>query len=158
VAAELAQLVQRYELDFSQLRVEITESAYVEDHDLIIRTTARLRELGFQVEMDDFGSGYSSLNMLKQVTVDRIKLDLLFLASEGDPERGSIIVSHVIQMVESLGMELIAEGVETEEQARFLLSQGCSHMQGYYFHKPMPVQEFERVADESAADEGVARG
>ena len=158
VAAELARLVQRYELDFSQLRVEITESAYVEDHDLIIRTTARLRELGFQVEMDDFGSGYSSLNMLKQVTVDRIKLDLLFLASEGDPERGRIIVSHVIQMVESLGMELIAEGVETEEQARFLLSQGCSHMQGYYFHKPMPVQEFERVADESAADEGVARG
>ena len=138
-------LVRTYGLSPNQLRIEITETAYVEDPALLIRTTLRLRELGFQVEMDDFGSGYSSLHMLKEVPVDRIKLDLLFLSSKGDPERGRVIVSHMIQMVNDLGMHLIAEGVENEDQARFLQSRGCSFMQGFYFYKPMPVREFEEL-------------
>lgn len=140
-------LIQTYGLEAGQLRVEITETAYAENPDLLISTTVRLRELGFQVEMDDFGSGYSSLHMLKEVPVDRIKLDLNFLTGKGDPEKGRVIVSHIIQMVHSLGMHLIAEGVENVDQARFLLGRGCAEMQGYYFCKPVSVQEFEKMSE-----------
>ena len=139
------ELTRRYGLTPDQIRVEITESAYVENPEVLIRTTEKLREYGFQVEMDDFGSGYSSLHMLKEVPVDRIKMDLHFLTDSGDPEKGSVIVSHMIRMVRELGMHLIAEGVETAEQAQFLHSCGCSEMQGYYFYKPMPVEEFEKL-------------
>jgi EAL domain-containing protein (putative c-di-GMP-specific phosphodiesterase class I) len=138
-------LIQSYGLDVDQLRIEITESAYVEDPALLIFTTIKLREFGFQVEMDDFGSGYSSLHMLKEVPVDRIKLDLHFLSGTGDPEKGRIIISHMIKMVESLGMNLITEGVENAAQADFLRSRGCTQMQGFYFYKPMPVEEFEEL-------------
>ncbi len=128
-----------------QLHLEITETAYVENPELLISMTQRFRDYGFQVEMDDFGSGYSSLNMLKEVQVDRIKLDLHFLTETGDPEKGRIIVQHIIQMAHSLGMELIAEGVEREEQAQFLHDLGCTEMQGYFYYKPMPSDEFERL-------------
>ncbi|MBR2522390.1 MAG: GGDEF domain-containing protein [Coriobacteriales bacterium] len=138
-------LIKKYDLTADQLRIEVTETAYVEDPALLIETTVKLQELGFKVEMDDFGSGYSSLHMLKEVPVDRIKLDMHFLTETGDPEKGRIIVSHMIQLVEDLGMSLIAEGVETEEQARFLQGQGCSEMQGFYFYKPMPVEDFESL-------------
>lgn len=138
-------LVESYGLTPDQLRIEITETAYVEDSALLIGTTVKLRELGFTVEMDDFGSGYSSLHMLKEVPVDRIKMDLHFLTGTGDVEKGRVIVSQVIQMVELLGMDLIAEGVEFVEQARFLQSQGCPEMQGFYFYKPMSVEELETI-------------
>ena len=95
--------------------------------------------------MDDFGSGYSSLNMLKEVPVDRIKLDLHFLTRSGDMEKSRIIVSEMIRLVGLLGMEMIAEGVETKGQADFLREHGCSEMQGYYFFKPMPVESFEKL-------------
>ncbi|MBR1485892.1 MAG: EAL domain-containing protein, partial [Synergistaceae bacterium] len=138
-------LIKTYGLSPDQLRIEITESAYVEKPDILISTTERLRNLGFQVEMDDFGSGYSSLHMLKEVQVDRIKLDLHFLTKSGSSEKGRIIISYMIQMVRSLGMNLISEGVETDEQVRFLQSQGSSEMQGFYFYKPMPAEEFEKA-------------
>ena len=137
-------LIERYGLSPDQLRIEITETAYVENSGILIRTTEKLRELGFQVEMDDFGSGYSSLHMLKEVPVDRIKLDLHFLTEAGDAEKCRTIVSCMVNMVHLLGMDIIAEGVETVEQAQFLRNQGCSEMQGYYFYRPMPVQEFEK--------------
>lgn len=95
--------------------------------------------------MDDFGSGYSSLNMLKEVQVDRIKFDLRFLTETGDAEKGQIIIRHMIQMAQSLGINLIAEGVEKEEQARFLHELGCSEMQGFYFYRPMPLEEYEKL-------------
>jgi EAL domain-containing protein (putative c-di-GMP-specific phosphodiesterase class I) len=98
--------------------------------------------------MDDFGSGYSSLHMLKDVPVDRIKLDLHFLTSSGDQKKSRTIVSCMIQMVNMLEMKMIVEGVETVEQAHFLHDQGCSEMQGYYFYKPMPVEEFEKLSEE----------
>lgn len=145
IAGHFYQLIQTYGLTPDQIRIEITESAYVDNPELLIRTTVKLREFGFQVEMDDFGSGNSSLHMLKEVPVDRIKLDLHFLSGAGDPERGRIIVSQVVQMVHLLGMNLIAEGVENASQANFLQSRGCSEMQGFYFYKPMSVQEFERI-------------
>ena len=95
--------------------------------------------------MDDFGSGYSSLHMLKEVPVDRIKLDLHFLTSAGDQEKSRTIGGCMIRMGELLEMKMIAEGVETVEQAEFLHDRGCSEMQGYYFYKPMPVEEFEKL-------------
>ena len=139
------QLVQRYDLKPEQLRLEITETAYAENSELLIRTTRKLQEYGFQVEMDDFGSGYSSLHMLKEVSVDRIKLDLRFLTKEGDQEKGRVIIGYMIRMINSLGIKIIAEGVETKEQAEFLKKEGCSEMQGYYFFRPMPVNEFETL-------------
>lgn len=151
IPGHFSQLIRTYGLGADQLRIEITETAYVEDPALLISTTVKLRELGFQVEMDDFGSGYSSLHMLKEVPVDRIKLDLLFLSSTGDPERGRVIVSHMIRMVRALGMDLIAEGVENADQAHFLQSRGCSEMQGFFFHKPMPVQDFEQLDENTGA-------
>ena len=145
IAAHFQQLIQKYELTPDQLHIEITETAYAENADFLINTTKNLRALGFYVEMDDFGSGYSSLHMLKEVPVDRIKMDLHFLTASGDPEKGRTIISSVIQMIHRLGMNMIAEGVETVEQASFLQSQGCSEMQGYLFYKPMPVSDFETI-------------
>ena len=138
-------LIRTYDLTPDQLGIEITETAFVENPSALIDTTMKLREFGFRVEMDDFGSGFSSLHMLKEVPVDRIKLDLHFLTDSGDPEKGRIIISHMIQMIHSLGMDLIAEGVETAFQADFLKSQGSAQMQGYYFYKTMTVQEFEKI-------------
>ena len=142
-------LIKKYGLTPDQLRIEITETAYVESTELLVRTTERLRELGFKVEMDDFGSGYSSLHMLKEVPVDRIKLDLHFLTASGDSGKCRTIVSCMINMVDLLGMEMIAEGVETIDQAKFLKSQGCSSMQGYYFYRPMPVGDFEKILSQN---------
>ena len=99
--------------------------------------------------MDDFGSGYSSLNMLKEVPVDRIKLDLNFLTSSGDSTKSHIILSCIIKMINLLGIKIIAEGVETIEQASFLEKQGCYEMQGYYFYKPMTVEEYEQLSKDN---------
>ena len=148
IPGQFHDLVQTYELTPDQIRVEITETAYADNPDVLINATQKLREYGFQVEMDDFGSGNSSLHMLKEVPVDRIKLDLHFLTESGDQEKGRIILSNMIRMVESLGMDLIAEGVETVEQADYLLSQGCTQMQGFYFYRPMPIEEFIKLFEE----------
>lgn len=148
IPGKFRRLIKTYGLTPDQLRIEITETAYVESPFLLIETTEKLRSYGFQVEMDDFGSGYSSLHMLKEVPVDRIKLDLHFLTASGSSTKCEIIVSCMIQMVHLLGMEMIAEGVETMEQVHFLRSKGCSEMQGYYFYKPMKVQEFEKLMKE----------
>lgn len=152
-------LIRKYDLTPDQLHIEITETAYVEKPKLLISTTDQLRSMGFRVEMDDFGSGYSSLHMLREVSVDRIKLDLHFLTASGDSKKSRTIVSCMVQMVHLLGMEIIAEGVETVEQADFLKDKGCSEMQGYYFYKPMPVHEFEEALDHNseAASAGRSR-
>lgn len=147
IPGQFRDLAKKYGLIPDQLRVEITETAYADHPEVLIGSTKRLREYGFQVEMDDFGSGNSSLHMLKEVPVDRIKLDLHFLTESGDQEKGRIILSNMIQMVDSLGMDLIAEGVETAEQADFLLSRGCPRMQGFYFYRPMPASEYEKACD-----------
>ncbi|WP_051545489.1 EAL domain-containing protein [Butyrivibrio sp. MC2021] len=135
-------LISKYDLTADQLCIEITETSYVEDPDLLISTTYKLRSYGFQVEMDDFGSGYSSLNMLKEVPVDRIKLDIRFLANIGNRRMGDIILKHIIMMVRDLGMEIIAEGVEEKEQAEYLKEIGCTEMQGFLFYKALPENEF----------------
>ncbi len=136
-------LLDKYNLTPDMLRLEITESAYIDEADKLIESVAKLREYGFVVEMDDFGSGYSSLNVLKDVPVDIVKLDLRFLTESENSIKGGNIISYIIRMIHSLDMRVLAEGVETEAQADFLKSMNCRMMQGYYFAKPMCKMDFE---------------
>ena len=138
-------LVGKYDLPTELLRIEITESAYMDNPSQMIETVSRLREAGFSVEMDDFGSGYSSLNTLKDVTVDMLKLDMKFIEGGKNAERGGSILSSVIRMSNRLNLAVLAEGVETKEQAEYLKSVGCIYMQGFYFARPMPVGDFEKI-------------
>lgn len=139
----LVELVMKYNLDPSYLRLEITETVYMENPNQLISLVDRLRENGFFVEMDDFGSGYSSLNMLKDVPVDLLKLDMKFIGKDFIDTRGGTILSSVIRMAHWIKIPVIAEGVETKVQADYLKSLGCLLMQGYYFAKPMPADAFE---------------
>ena len=143
IAEYFYNLIHKYDLTPDMLKIEITETVFTKDPQILIDTTRDLKAAGFIVEMDDFGSGYSSLNILKDVPVDVIKLDLLFLRKSDYPEKSRTIISHIIKMVKDLGMEMLAEGIETKEQAEFLSHYGCTKMQGYYLYKPMPIEDFE---------------
>lgn len=149
VAAYLKKLMDDYQLPTKLLKVEITESAYAESNDKIIRTVKQLRESDFLVMMDDFGSGYSSLNMLKSVSVDVLKIDMRFLEmNEKEEEKGIGILQSVINMARQMRMPIIVEGVETQKQESFLLKMGCRYTQGYYYYKPLPVEEFEKLLED----------
>ncbi len=137
-------LVEEYEIDTKNLKLEITESAIVMDFQRQLELINKLRERGFIVEMDDFGSGYSSLNMLKDLQVDVLKIDMAFLKKASDEERSRKILEMIIVLSKQLDMPVISEGVETAEQVRFLSEMGCEMFQGYYFAKPMPVIDFEK--------------
>lgn len=137
------QLITDYDLEEKQLELEVTESAYTEDSDQIFSQLEELQHRGVRILMDDFGSGYSSLNMLQEAPMDVLKLDMKFLLGNDDRGRGKIIIESIIKMAYGLGFEVIAEGVETEEQIDKLLQVGCQTGQGYFFSKPIPVKEFE---------------
>lgn len=138
------ELAEKYEINPRNLRLEITETAIMNDFKKQLVLIQRLQEYGFLVEMDDFGSGYSSLNMLKDMSVDTLKVDMGFLRETEHQERSRTILKMVISLSKQLGMEVITEGVETREQVDFLTEIGCDIFQGYYFAKPMPVPEFEK--------------
>ena len=154
VPACFGALLKKYDLPPSLIKVEITESAYVSDTAIVRETARRLREMGLLVLMDDFGSGYSSLNMLRSLNVDIIKLDAQFLRIQDQEERKGIsILESIINMTRNMHLPIIVEGVETQEQINFLSDLGCRYMQGYYFHRPMPVREFEEmIRDERNID------
>ena len=141
----LVDLREKYQLPSQYLELEITESAYTEDPEQIISITRQLREAGFVILMDDFGTGYSSLNMLKDIQIDVLKLDMGFLKSSDYSAKGGNILTAILKMAESLKMQTIAEGVETKEQVEFLKSIGCKYVQGFYYSKPLPVDEFEKL-------------
>ena len=139
-------MLAKYSLPARLIKIEITESAYVEDTAAVRETVRRLRELGFLVLMDDFGSGYSSLNMLRSLNVDILKLDAQFLhISKNESHKGISILESIVNMAKSMALPVIVEGVETAEQISFLSALGCRYMQGYYFYRPMPVDEFETL-------------
>lgn len=154
VPGYLQELIRKYNLPPRLLKVEITESAYAESSDRIIRTVKQLRDSDFLVMMDDFGSGYSSLNMLKSVSVDVLKIDMRFLdIDENEEEKGIGILESVVNMARQMRMPIVVEGVETQKQENFLLKMGCRYMQGYYYYKPMPIEDFEKlIADEKNLD------
>lgn len=147
-------LTEKYRLEPHLIEIEITESAYTEEYELINDTIEKLRASGFTVLMDDFGSGYSSLNMLKDVNVDVLKIDMKFLEmDEQSAEKGYGILEAIISMARFMGMKIIAEGVETKEQMDYLLNMGCTYGQGYYFYHPMPISVFEPLlADKNNLD------
>jgi len=140
----------KYNVPSKYIRIEITESSALGSSHFINKALATLHSYGFTVEMDDFGSGYSSLNILKDLDFDIIKLDMRFFEKEQAPTgRGGIILSSIVRMVNWLQLPLIVEGVEVAEQADFLRSIGCDHIQGYLYSKPLPEVEFERLLRES---------
>lgn len=150
VPAFFCEMIQKYDLEPKLIEIEITESTYTEDNAFINATIAQLRKAGFRVLMDDFGSGYSSLNMLKDVEVDVLKIDMRFLdINAKNATRGISILEAVINMASLLGIDTIIEGVETEEQKEFLLKMSCGYAQGYYFYRPLPQREFEEVISNS---------
>lgn len=136
-------LIKRYDISPENLRLEITETAMMSDFKSQLSLIERLREFGFKIEMDDFGSGYSSLNMLKDISVDTLKIDMGFLRQTENNERSRAILRAIIMLSKQLGIEVITEGVETLEQVEFLTEFGSDVFQGYYFARPMPVEEFE---------------
>ena len=141
-------LIKKYNLPKHLLELEITESAYIDNPEYIIEVTKALQREGFVILMDDFGSGYSSLNMLKNLPVDVLKIDLKFLDSVDSSGRGGNILNSVVRMAQWLDIPVIAEGVETRNQVDFLKSIGCNWVQGFYYSKPVPVHEYEdRVAE-----------
>lgn len=146
VAEHLKSLVDKYHLSPSLLKVEITESAYGEGTSTVKKLVDELRKNGFIVFMDDFGSGYSSLNMLHNLAVDAIKLDALFLnITDADYSKGIHILESVINMAKTIALPIIVEGVENQKQIDFLVDLGCRYVQGFYLHKPMPVSKFEKI-------------
>ena len=148
VAKKLTSLIEKYGLTADLIRVEVTESAYMDNPQQLIMEIDNLRNSGLLVEMDDFGSGYSSLNMLKDVPIQALKTDLKFLAGSGIEARKERILDSIISMAHQMEMLVIAEGVETKEQADYLLRLNCENMQGFYFSRPVPVEEFEKMVYE----------
>ena len=133
--------VKQMELPADLIELEITESAFFEDIDLFRTTLEKLRDFGFRILMDDFGTGYSSLMMLHSVPIDVIKLDKSFIDDYAD-EKGSSIIQCVLNLATMLDLPVVAEGVETEEQYFYLKDSGCDVIQGYYFSKPIPIEEY----------------
>lgn len=137
--------VMKHSLSPSQLHLEITESAYTEDPAQIIDTVKRLRALGFIIEMDDFGSGYSSLNMLNEMPIDILKLDMKFIQNETAKPSTRGILKFIIELARWMHLSVAAEGVETREQLGRLREIGCDYVQGFYFAKPMSCEEFTQL-------------
>ena len=140
-----------YGITSKDIYLEITESAYVRDSDQIVDRVKELRDHGFFIEMDDFGSGYSSLNMISELPIDALKLDMMFIRNAFDKVGDTRMISIVIDIADYLGVPVIAEGVETEEQYLALKKLGCTIIQGYYFSKPVPAEEFEKFLIEKGS-------
>lgn len=137
-------LVEKYEIPPALLNLEVTETAYIDNPASMREVMDQLQGYGFLIMMDDFGSGYSSLNLLKDISVDILKIDMQFLSASDVSGRAENILSSVIRMAKWLSIPIVAEGVETKLQAEFLRSLGCDNAQGYYFAKPMPVYDYEK--------------
>ena len=142
----ISSLVRKYDIPARLLRLEITESAFAKSTAKVISVVKSLVSGGFTIEIDDFGSGYSSLNTLKDVPAQIVKLDMRFLESGDNSKCGGSILESVVRMTKWLGMDVIAEGVEERAQADFLKSIGCTCLQGYFYARPMPVPEYEAIA------------
>ncbi|WP_294448671.1 EAL domain-containing protein [uncultured Ruminococcus sp.] len=144
----IIELTKKYDVDPKYFNIEITESVYTDKNILIDEMTNQLRSNGFTILMDDFGSGYSSLNVLKDIQVDVLKMDMMFMFKAKYEGRAETIISSVIRMAKWLNIPVIAEGVDKAEQVDFLRSVGCDFIQGFYFAKPMPAKDYEKLISE----------
>lgn len=147
---ELDEIVTSHHLPKNMLRVEVTESAYTDDPTRIMNIVSALRTKGFSVLLDDFGSGYSSFNTLKDIPIDILKIDMKFLEGFETSARAGCILETIVAMAKRLNLEVIAEGVETKAQAQFLHTIGCRHVQGFLYSPPVPLTRFRKLLQESS--------
>ena len=143
------ELFEEYKIPSDLIEFELTESIYLDNTKKALELVDGLHKLGAKVSMDDFGSGYSSLNLLSRLPIDIIKLDKVFLKDDNLQESDKIIISCVIDMAKRLQITSLCEGVETLEQSDYLKEAGCQIQQGYYFSRPIPQEEFEKFMDEN---------
>ena len=144
LAENLIRLREKYDIPAEYVPLELTESAFLEDEKGMYQRMENLRSQGFLVSMDDFGTGYSTMNMLKNQTLDEIKIDREFIR-DLEKDKSQIIIRNTIAMLQQLGVHIVIEGVETEEQKEFLLGCNCTDVQGFLFYRPMPVEEFDKL-------------
>lgn len=137
----LTPLVKKYDLDPKDLHIEITESAYIDNPEMVIRNVNTLHKNGFVVELDDFGTGYSSLSMFGHMDIDVVKLDMSFIRQKQNDSNDKMM-QYIIDMCKNMNLLVLSEGVETEEQRQRLMSMGCDYVQGYYYSKPLPEKDF----------------
>jgi len=135
-------MLHKYNLNPSYLGIELTEDLFIEDFYLAQKKVEALKEIGLKIALDDFGTGFSSLSYLNKLDIDKIKIDKSFIDNILHDETSQRLVSSIISMSKSLGLEVIAEGVENKEQLLFLQKEGCYEVQGYYFSKPLPFDQF----------------
>lgn len=154
LADKITDLVDSYCIDRELLHLEITESVYMDEPQSIIQTIDTLRSNGFKIEMDDFGSGYSSLNMLSDLSIDILKLDMKFIQKNSQHKRN--ILGFIISLSKWMNLTTIAEGVETQEHVDKLRRFGCDYVQGYFYAKPMPIAEFEHHLEEDIGKNPIA--
>lgn len=147
LADEIIGIVEKYSLTPDLFKIEITETAYNNYPQILLSTINKLRAYGFTILMDDFGSGYSSLNTLKDLPIDVLKIDMNFMSDFSVSDKATNILASIVRMAKWLDMPCIAEGVETELQVDFLKSIGCENIQGYYFSRPLPRDDFEKIID-----------
>lgn len=151
----MLEIVNRHGLYPGQLHLEITETAYTENPEQLIGVVSELKQQGFVIEMDDFGSGYSSLNMLSELPIDILKLDMRFIQKETLKENKRNILSFIISLAKWMNLLVVAEGVETQEQIELLRELECTYVQGYYYAKPMPEEAFCELLVESRAEKHI---
>lgn len=154
----LKNLITEFRIPASLLNLELTESAFMEDQELITNTMKKLHDLGFRIMMDDFGSGYSSLNILKDMELDYLKVDMKFLEGEDFNGKGEKVLTSIIRMAKWLHIPAIVEGVETIEQVDFLKCIGCEYAQGFYFARPMPIENYEKFIEEEKKRHSINTG
>ncbi len=141
----LREIIDKYDIPYEYIELELTESVFMDNTDTLLTIMHKLHEIGFKLSLDDFGSGYSSLNMLKDIPVDVVKIDREFFNGTVNSEKGRAVISTVVDLAKNLDMEVISEGVETKEQVDFLADIDCAMVQGYYFAKPMNLKDFEEL-------------
>lgn len=146
------EIVDKYEIPYEYIELELTESVFTDNADLMLKVMQKLHDIGFKLSIDDFGSGYSSLNMLKDIPADVVKIDREFFNGTVNSQKGRAVISTVVDLAKNLNMQVISEGVETVEQVDFLQEIDCHMVQGYYFAKPMPMKDFEILWENDLAE------
>lgn len=154
---EIRDLVQKYGLPTDLIKVEITETAYSENPRQVQEAVKKLHDYGFVVLMDDFGSGYSSLNILKDLPIDILKIDMKFLTDFEESYKSAVLLENIVRMAKWMKFRSVAEGVETKKEWDFLKSVECDLVQGYYFYKPMPEADFTALLDKLEAEKAVSK-
>jgi len=150
----VSDLLKTHAVPPGKFTIEVTESLLIKDAGSAVSTLSRLRELGVRISMDDFGTGYSSLSYLRRLPIDQLKIDRSFIKNITEDADDAAIAAAIIALAQSLRLEVVAEGVETLGQAHLLAARGCRMMQGYYFSRPVPADEFTQMLTQNNASAG----